>query len=301
MNDGGLNEYLSDRYGTLDDAEDMQKSAEAEFFAKLAEEEGIDLDSLEEDELMAIADALGVEVDDEDDEDEYGEDEYGEEEEGEEELTDGQKLAWISKVAEANEIDLESLTDEEFAQLAAFALDPNAIAEAQAEEEEFEAKMAEADFLGRTMAHAQFDELQKIAGLREMGGKAMDALRALKARFTKGKGAAESVAKEEAKSGPSKKDRALAALKRHTVGRYQKGAQGVRSGITGKTPLGDLEDKKTRAKAVAKGLSRFAPEAAVAGGAGTALAMKTAGLDSIPVELDAEAIALLEEAGYEFE
>ena len=284
MNDGGLNEYLSDRYGTLDDAEDMQKSAEAEFFAKLAEEEGIDLDSLEEDELMAIADALGVEVDDEDGEDEYGE------EEGEEELTDGQKLAWISKVAEANEIDLESLTDEEFAQLAAFALDPNARAEAQAEEEEFEAKMAEADFLGRTMAHAQFDEMRKISGaLGKEAGRAGDALKAIKGapgRFGRWM-------KE-----PGKTYSAARKGKEKVTKRYDGGLHHGR------------EEGKGRAKALLEAIRAHKGQSAVAGGgvasAGGAAALiagrnKKAEAEVVPVALDAEAIALLEEAGYEFE
>lgn len=191
MNDGGMNEYLADMYGTTGDAEDLQKAAEAELLAKLAEDDDINLDDLSDEEIQAIAEALGVEAEDDEAAGETGEGE-GEAEEGSEEsadeakdapaeMTDGQKLAHIQKVAEANDIDISQLSDEEFAQLAAFALDPEAMQQAQTEQEEFEAKFAEADFIGRVMAHAQFDEMRKISAAVEAQEKS-----AAKGRVAKG-------------------------------------------------------------------------------------------------------------------
>jgi hypothetical protein len=214
-----MNEWLADLYGTsAADSQDLQKTAEAELLSKLAEDGDIDIDSLDDDEVVELATAMGLmedegpELSEEDAEklayiqkvaehndidiNSLSEDEFAQlvefalSEDGDEaaEMTDGQKLAHITKVADANDIDLEQLTDEQFAELAAFALDPQLMEQAAAEEEEFESKFAEADFIGRVMAHAQFDEMRKISEIVEEdefdkeAGRRLDALAALAGR-----------------------------------------------------------------------------------------------------------------------
>jgi len=108
-----MNELLANYYGTngSGQAEELEKQAQVELFAKLASDNGIDLNELNDDQVQGLWEStFKTAGDDEEDED-------------------------------------KKKAKEEFA-----------------EKKESADKLAEADFLGRTMAHAYVDELDKIAG-----------------------------------------------------------------------------------------------------------------------------------------
>ncbi len=113
-----MDEWLAQIYGT-GAAQDLEKTAQYHLLAKLAEEEGVDLSGLSEEELDQLAIQAGL---------------------GGEEVQDGQQL----EEAPSQELLMK----------------------------EAQAKFEEADFLGRVMAHSYTQELEKIAGAREMAGKA---------------------------------------------------------------------------------------------------------------------------------
>lgn len=102
-----MNAFLDEVYGTSAGSEDLEKVAQANMLAKLAEEEGIDLSGLNEEQLGALAEQV--------------------------------------------------ISDQ--------TAEPAAAADAGAEDEAekvAQAKFAEADFLGRTMAHAFAQEMAEI-------------------------------------------------------------------------------------------------------------------------------------------
>jgi hypothetical protein len=103
-----MDEWLSQVYGT-GQGSDIEKTAQNMMLQKLAEEEGIDLSGLNDEELDALAQAVVAEG-----------------EGGGEQYVEG----------DAGDV---------------------------GGDEELQAKFAEADFLGRVMAHAYTQELQKIA------------------------------------------------------------------------------------------------------------------------------------------
>ena len=193
MSNGGMDSWLAEFYGTgQPQGDELEKMAQSALLEKLAEGEDIDIDSLSDEEAVELAGALGL-FDEEEGDDlsdhekvamitkvaedngidisELDEDEFNElaayvldpeNWEQEDDYSDHEKVAMITKVAEANDIDISDLSEEEYEQLAAIALDP-ATWEDDEETKEAQAKFAEADFLGRVMAHAQHQELQKIA------------------------------------------------------------------------------------------------------------------------------------------
>lgn len=215
MNDGGMNEWLADFYGTggHTDAEELEKAAQAALLEKLAEEGDLDIDSLTDDEVVELAESLGITAEEEVVEEKTASAEEATEEATEEnieeqlefiskvaaandididalsdeelegfaarvldpatweegetaEISDREKISMINKVAAANDIDIDELSEEQFQELSEFALNPeNWVGEEQVKEAE--AKFAEADFLGRVMAHAQYNELRKIAEAAE--------------------------------------------------------------------------------------------------------------------------------------
>lgn len=120
---------LDEIYGYDNDVDEL---AEAEFFMKTAEAAGIDVDDLNDDEVAYL----------------------------------------YQKVAEATEDVVDEDEDEDEEEAVAEAL-ADAIEEEQAKEsgyydyeDEFEEKVAEADYLGRVMAHAQVEEFEKLSGAR---------------------------------------------------------------------------------------------------------------------------------------
>ena len=100
-----INQWLAEVYGTDNSGagDDLEKTAQAMLLEKLAEQEGIDLSGLDENQLDALAQQI---------------------------------------IADSQEGGEEAPT---------------------ADEEEAQAKFAEADFLGRVMAHSYTQELNKIA------------------------------------------------------------------------------------------------------------------------------------------
>ena len=125
-----MDEFLNELYGTsqIISGDDMEKQAAAEFLVKLAEQEGVDLDTLSDQEV-------------------------------------GDLLAEIEKQGSAQP-------------------EPEAGTEAQE-------KLAEADFLGRAMAHAYVNELheiEKAAGIGEAAGKAYQAVKGAIGRGAKAAG-----------------------------------------------------------------------------------------------------------------
>jgi hypothetical protein len=127
-----MDEYLAQLYGTAGDEsdEDMDKVAEAELFAKLAADEGIDLNQLSDEQIVELYNVT-----------------FQKEAEGEEE-------------EEKKESPFPPKKKEE---------EKKAAAEAELmQTKEAQEKFAEADYMGRIMAHAYVQELNKIAGVKDM-------------------------------------------------------------------------------------------------------------------------------------
>lgn len=127
----GMNTYLAEAYGTtqpLETGENAEKVAQAELFAKLAAEQNIDLSTLDDKAITALWNATFS--------------------------------------AEASTKTAAATTTTPAAPAAASADEEKLAQAAQAEwvqTKEAQAKMVEADFLGRQMAHAYVHELKKIA------------------------------------------------------------------------------------------------------------------------------------------
>ena len=127
---------LVSAYFTNDTADqDLEKQAQVELFAKLAASNGIDLNQVSEDQLSYLWDETF-------------------------------KTAEADEPAEPVSEDVEKMAEAEYLALVEEAEEAEKLADAQAEFEfrkEAATKIAEADYLGRRMAHALTDELAKIA------------------------------------------------------------------------------------------------------------------------------------------
>lgn len=154
--------------------EDQGLATAGEILVKLAEEEGIDLDQLSETELLGLVNTLRgdgtTNLNDPEPRKEASQTM------DENQITEAQFDALVmqetAKVAAAHELDIASLSIEDLTELRAavaeeIAADPDAYFAKTAAEEEFQAKVAEADYMGRLMAHSFADELglsgEKIA------------------------------------------------------------------------------------------------------------------------------------------
>lgn len=128
--------FLDEIYG--DSA--MDEAAEAEFLTKVAEDAGFDIDAMDEDQIAYLYEKVAESVADA---------------EGEEDLSDEEEEA----LAEALE---EVIEEEEEAKESGY----------EDYEQEYEEKIAEADYMGRVMAHSFDDEMEKIARkkARKKGG-----------------------------------------------------------------------------------------------------------------------------------
>jgi hypothetical protein len=135
---------------------------------------------------------------------------------------DVEKLAaaqLAEELGDGGEIDVSNLSDEDVEALAAQTLAAEAgeeVVPAGDPQEQAQEKLAEADYLGRVMAHAYVQELrgiEKEAAKSDMAGKVMKGLKGLKSKGLKGLGAA----KEKGKAG-------LKMVKKH------KGAVGAAAG-----------------------------------------------------------------------
>lgn len=112
----GMNQFLAEYFGTSAPSEDeLQKQAQAELFLKLAEEEGIDIDQLSDEQVEELYNATFAEDGD-----------AGEQTVEEDSMATKAAAEWATQKEAAD-------------------------------------KFAEAEFMGRTMAHAYVDELKKIA------------------------------------------------------------------------------------------------------------------------------------------
>lgn len=136
-----MNQFLAELYGTADNigaTDDVEKLAQAEVVNQLIEAEGLSVDDVDADTILKVAEEL------------FGAD---------------NELAKVAQEAPVEETPAEEKKEEK---------------KEKEEEEEAAEKMAEADFIGRMMAHAMVDELgsiEKEAGAKEMGLKALEALK----------------------------------------------------------------------------------------------------------------------------
>ena len=149
-----MNDFLSAYYGVGDQS--VEQDAQMEFFAKTAAQNGIDLSQLSSDQINYLWDATFS------------------------------KTAEDEETAAIEEI-VENMSDEEKAELLE-ELEKEEVANEAAEEieqaKESMAKVAEADYLGRVMAHSYVDELDKFAAPAQLStmGRLKELLRADKLR-----------------------------------------------------------------------------------------------------------------------
>lgn len=148
--------------------EDQELAVAGELLVKFAEEEGIDLSKFSETELLGLVNTLRGDGTTEDIDAEHLSNKEAShamnENQINEVLFDALVTQETAKVAAANELDITSLSVEDLAELrlavaAEIAEDPDTYFAKSAAEEEFQAKIAESDYLGRLMAHSFADEL----------------------------------------------------------------------------------------------------------------------------------------------
>jgi hypothetical protein len=235
-----MNEYLAAFYGTADHStEDQEKVAQAEMFAKLAAAEGIDLNTLNEDQVAYLWNQVFVDKT-------AGKEEHGhghghkEKEEPKEEDKDKKAAAEFAEKRAASE------------------------------------KVAEADFLGRVMAHAYVQELSNI-GEAKTAGHLSDAAASVGKAVKGGAEAVKGFAKHHAGDAG-----AAGAVKRTAkgYGRAMTGADIRHYGDEAKKNfnygLSDSSIKNLRGEAIKKTVGAHAATAGVvgAGAAGAAAASK---------------------------
>jgi len=217
----GMNEYLAAHYGTMNSgspaqpSEDLEKQAQVELFAKLAAENNIDLESLSEAQVATL-------------------------------WNDFQKQASAQAPAEKTAEEAEKEEKEK------------KMEEAKKEHEEKKeaaAKVAEADFLGRVMAHSYVDELKKIAAAQAQPAEAP----AAEAPVTETKEAAMPEHLRKALAGAKGVGKAVGSHMESTGKKIVEKATGSAKGSAGHM-------NPTHAKAVG-GAAHAAGAAAVAGGA----------------------------------
>lgn len=264
---GEMNAFLAELYGTGNDVasqaapDDVEKLAQAEVLDQVLQQEGLTLDQLSGDQILKVAENL-----------------FGPDNE-------------IIKMATKH----EGESDEEYE--ARMKKEKEGGGDAETQEE----KVAEADFLGRVMAHSFWNEkgtIEKDAAglygptgrlLKEVGKKGAKVLGAKGEAVASGKSAIGRLAGRiagpaaaKAKRGLSKAD--LAAQRfGTTVGRQAR-----------------MKGPLTPGKARALGLGTAGAGAAAAGGAAAAMGgkKKKAALDALAVD---RANEILAENGYEFE
>jgi hypothetical protein len=246
-----MDEFLNELYGTSEiiSGDDLEKQAAAEFLVKMAEEEGVNLDDLSDDEVAGLLSEI----------------------EGD-----------MGKQASA--------TDDDGAQ----------------------EKLAEADFLGRAMAHAYVNELNEIekearratgSVVSELGRRAKGALGKAKewagighmqrGLATRGKGKAEAAAAGKIR------ERLARGSKAGTMSEGMKGLYG--QSAKKKSELGKkLTGKGT--KELGEGISRFGKRVVLPGaavGTGAALLSKKSSDAEFDAIAEERALELLAEAGYD--
>lgn len=249
-----MNQWLAEMYGTGAQAEEAQeKVAELELFAKLAADNGIDLTTLEPEQVATLyAETFGKVA------------QEGEEEEDDEDEAPPKK---------------EKESDEEKEKESAAQA---AVAEHEAAKEGA-AKFAEADIMGRTMAHAFVNELEEID--KEAAGKVEAAKKGAKKLYGAAAKKAKQVARKEKGVSKGVGERLMAAGSK----------AGKKVGLLKKNLKGSAGTKRTvgRAALAAGALGG----AGAAYGAGKALQRKeSSALDILAAE---EAVKIAEAGGWD--
>ena len=252
----------------------------------------------------------------------------------EEDLEKNAAAEFLIKIAEAEGIDLNECSDEEIGELYTIIEGEKTAAEAETEtdpDEEAQTKLAEADFLGRAMAHAyvnELDEIEKTAssaqkalfstlkgvakehgtgaavkkGLQSQGGAMKSLGRAIKSAIS---GKAPSAAKKglaiSAKPGESMRRTALRAAGQAA----RVGAPTLAGGaaLTGGTALAakKLLSKDKEKKSFNEQFEDAAAERANAFLAEQGIDTEKVAEAQLEEALDERAVEMLQEAGYEFE
>jgi hypothetical protein len=222
---------------------------------------------------------------------------------GEDHLEKAASVVLLEKIAEEqgvdlSDIDLDDLNEEELSELITEAIGEETAEEAGAElaeageivetgetvedaEKEAMAKMAEADFLGRTMAHAYANELQSMQQgelEKEAGGKEkiLALLQAAKARAT-------SVGKSRKAAYGRARSKGREAVSGRTAGIGSRG-------------IPDKMSKKERLMAALGAAKEVAPEAALGGGAAYGASKLSSALDTLAVQRAEEWLGKLAES-----
>lgn len=200
---------------------------------------------------------------------------YGTNEPTEESFEKVAHLDFLEKVAEEEGIDLDDLSDEDLEDLAEIAAE--ALDEEEGEyyeddlEKEAEAKVEEADFLGRVMAHSfnqEMDSIEKQAGAREAARKAGSWLTAPARAVGRGvgsawRGAIEGAGKAEKAigRGAARGGSAISRSSKNIGGRAVRGARAFAAPTTTKGKIDAAArrlGKRLGAKSSAAGASRGA-------------------------------------------
>lgn len=261
-----------------------------ELFEKTASSEGIDLDELADDDLAALFEHYVENVLPE----QLAEDEYGE---GEKEASADDVLDLFEKTASDEGIDLDEMSDEDLVELYEHYVEnvlPKQLADGLDEEDEekvadAQEKLAEAEILGRHMARAYMDEMDKEAlSLSDVKKKALGLKNrvAEEVRVRRGKATLGDRARRAGRG-------YMAALKgtefRRGAKLHGSGIAKLERKITKSGPL-SRAGKRMMLRGGAKTLAAYAAPAALAGGAGYAMS-KRSGF----TEEEIEALLLIDE------
>lgn len=218
-------------------------------------------------------------------------------------------------LANDDEVDTEGLTEEELEAVAQDVL--NASSEEGTEEggnidgeqektsaaEEAQEKLAEADYLGRVMAHSYHQELQKIAAAEQEKTAGMTggqrAAQAVKSKGGKVLGALKDIATgKEAREGfaAAKKSKGTADAAKNMASKSIMSAKGKeRAGAAIGKHMGDAEAaKKKGMKGLGKTVGLYGGAAAAAGGAAAMKKKQSSALDTL---VEQRAMEILEASG----
>lgn len=186
-------------------------------------------------------------------------------------------IEYLTKVADANDIDLDQLSDEQLAEFAS-----EVLGNTEEQPNEMQEKVAEADFLGRVMAHAYSQELGEIEKQARPQEETVE-------------GKAKNVLQQHL-------DTAKAAIKARdlnplTKSYYTKAHEHLGKAVRS-AAKGGAEGIGARAAHLGKGLARYAPHAAAATGVALAarkLMQKKSSADLDKLAEDRAAQMLLEQ------
>lgn len=297
--------------GTGVSTEDLEKAASIAIFEKVAAADGIDFNELDDNQVEELFQYFLTDV---------LPDMSNEEQAVEEEAINPEKAAsaiLFEKMAEEEDIDLDSLTDEQLQELYTHFLDnviPSMTEEqpaqkqASAEEvEEAQAKLAEAEILGRYMARSFMDELngaEKQAGVGTSLHNLMHNLkgggvsRAAKAVASHNPGT--SASGQKALGGALKK-----TIRANRAAGASAGALGTASLAAGAYGLKKLHDKKKAKKDESKEASAVLFDKLAEERANEILEANGVGQEESELSFDdmvtLRAVEMLQGAGYTFE